>query len=327
MLKRYQSFMIVYAVVQRRRNGDNMHNVDIRNVSLGQIMYFVKVAEYKNITKTAEYFHLSQPTLSKKLKSLEAQLDLQLFFRSGKIFHLTPSGKYLYEMWHKMIVSLEQEVQYAHVLQQGKTKSIVVACLDSFDPQSFLLPALKSYREKYPDVHVRIESDAAQEIRRMLIHDEVDLIFSIYYDFEEKELEKIQWEMSGRTTHCACMGKNNPLADRQELEIGDLRQSDFICISPQYLPEYVFMIHELCKRAGFVPNITNYVSSANSLTLNIQSDQDVFICDKYYADLNSSEHCRIPIRDTDSGVVMAWKKEHDSPQLQAFCEEVRSLIP
>ena len=172
-----------------------MHNVDIRNVSLGQIMYFVKVAEYKNITKTAEYFHLSQPTLSKKLKSLEAQLDLQLFFRSGKIFHLTPAGKYLYEMWHEMIVSLEQEVQYAHVLQQGKTKSIVAACLDSFDPHSFLLPALKSYREKYPDVHVRIESDAAQEIRRMLIHDEVDLVFSIYYDFEEKELEQIQWEM------------------------------------------------------------------------------------------------------------------------------------
>ena len=86
------------------------------------------------------------------------------------------------------------------------------------------------------------------------------------------------------------------------------------------------MIQKLCKRAGFVPNITKYVSSANSLTLNIQSDQDVFICDKYYADLNSSEHCRIPIRDTDSGFVMAWRKENDSPQLQAFCDEVRSLF-
>ena len=33
-----------------------MHNVDIRNVSLGQIMYFVKVAEYKNITRNRRIF-------------------------------------------------------------------------------------------------------------------------------------------------------------------------------------------------------------------------------------------------------------------------------
>ena len=56
-----------------------MHNVDIRNVSLGQMLYFVKVAEYKNITKAAQFFNIGQPTLSKKLKSLEMQLDLQLF--------------------------------------------------------------------------------------------------------------------------------------------------------------------------------------------------------------------------------------------------------
>ena len=31
-----------------------MHNVDIRNVSLGQIQYFLKTVEYKNITKAAE---------------------------------------------------------------------------------------------------------------------------------------------------------------------------------------------------------------------------------------------------------------------------------
>ena len=303
-----------------------MHNVDIRNVSLGQIMYFVKVAEYKNITRTAEYFNLSQPTLSKKLKSLEAQLDLQLFFRSGKSFVLTPAGKYLYEMWHEMISSLEQEVQYAHVLQEGKTKSIVVACLDSFDPQIFMIPAIRAYREKYPNIHVRIESDAAQEIRRMLILGEVDLVFSIYYDFQEKELEEIQWEMLGDTPHCACMLKSNPLAGRAKLKIEDLKQSDFICISPQYLPEYSAMIQRMCKAGGFVPNITKYVSSANSLTLNIQGSRDVFICDRYYADLNSSEHCRIPIAGTDSGFVMAWRKDHLSPQLEAFCREVRGLF-
>lgn len=303
-----------------------MHNVDIRNVSLGQMQYFVKVAEYKNITKVAEYFNLSQPTLSKKLKSLESQLDLQLFFRSGKGFMLTPAGKYLYEMWKDKVTALEQEIQYAHILQAGRTKSIVAACLDSFRPNLFLLPATKAFTQKYPDVHIRIESDAAQDIRRMLIHDEADIIFSIYYDFEEKELEQIDWELVGGTPHCVCMRKSNPLAEKKELSVSDLQQSDFICISPQYLPEYVQMIHRLCEPYGFAPNITNYVSSANSLTLNIQSDSDVFICDKYYADMNEEEHCLIPLRDTESGFVMAWRKDNQKPYLEDFRREVLKLF-
>ena len=84
-----------------------MHNVDIRNVSLGQMQYFVKVAEYGNITKAAHFFNLSQPTLSKKLKSLETQLDLQLFLHMNNRLTLTPAGRYLYEVWSNRISLLE----------------------------------------------------------------------------------------------------------------------------------------------------------------------------------------------------------------------------
>lgn len=303
-----------------------MHNVDIRNVSLGQMQYFVKVAEYGNITRAAKYFNLSQPTLSKKLKSLEAQLDLQIFLRMNNTIILTPAGKYLYEMWSNRVSLLEEEIQYAHILQAGHTKSIVIACLDSFRPDSFLLPVMESLSDNYPDIHIRIESDAAQDIRHMLIHNEVDVIFSIYYDFEKKELEQIDWKILGKTPHCVCMKKNNPLAGRDTISIEDLRQSEFICISPQQLPEYVKMVNELCKPFGFVPNITNYVSSASSLTLNIRTDNDVFICDKYYVDLNEKEHCRIPIRDTESGFVMAWRKDNGKPYLSKFLDEVMFLF-
>ncbi len=303
-----------------------MHNVDIRNVSLGQMQYFVKVAEYGNITRAAKYFNLSQPTLSKKLKSLETQLDLQLFLRTNNTIRLTPAGKHLYEAWKNRLHLVEEEIQYAHVLQKGNTKSIVVGCMDSFRPESFLLPVMESFSDNYPDIHVRIESDAAWEIRRMLLHGEVDVIFSIYYDFEEKEMEQIQWKMFGKTPHCACMRKSNPLAQKEELTMDELKQSDFICISPQYLPEYANMIQALCLPFGFSPNITNYVSSANSLTLNIRTDRDVFICDKYYADLNDKEHCRIPILGTQSGIVMAWRKDNPKPYLDAFVQEISLLF-
>lgn len=302
-----------------------MHNVDIRNVSIGQMQYFVKVAEYRNITKAAKFFNLSQPTLSKKLQSLESQLDLQLFFRDKNKITLTPAGRYLYDAWKDGLQHIEDEIQYAHVLQTGQTKSLVIGCLDSFSPDCFLLPLMNSFHTNHPDVRLRLESDAAWDIRRMLIQKEADIIFSIYYDFDQKELDHISWKMLGKTPHCACMKKTNPLAKKEVLSVEDLSQSDFICISPQYLPEYVKMLHELCRPFGFSPNITNYVSSANSLTLNIQADRDIFVCDKYYADLNSEEHCKIPIAGTESGFVMAWRNDNGKPYLRKFIENTLFL--
>ena len=74
-----------------------MHNVDIPKRQPGTDHVFCEGGGVQKYYQNRRIFNLSQPTLSKKLKSLEAQLDLQLFFRSGKSFVLTPAGKYLYE--------------------------------------------------------------------------------------------------------------------------------------------------------------------------------------------------------------------------------------
>ncbi len=303
-----------------------MHNVDVRNVSLGQILYFIKVAETMNISKAAEYFHLTQPVLSKKMASLEKQLDLQLFIRTNRLVSLTPAGKYLYEKWKDMVSQVEEDIQQAHVLQTGRSKSLVIACMDSFRPETFLVPLIESFRAAHPDIHLRIESDAAHDIRSLLQNNEADIIFSIQYDFENRDMDQITCRFFGETPHCACMKRSNPLAKKEHLTMDDLKLSDFICISPQVLPEYVHMLHELCAPYGFVPNITNYVTSANSLTLNIYSDQEIFICDKYYADGNSRDHVLIPICDTASHIVAAWRKDNPKKYLTDFIKTAEEVF-
>ncbi|BAK46870.1 transcriptional regulator [Clostridium sp. SY8519] len=298
-----------------------MHNVDVRNVSLGQIMYFVKVAESLSVSAAAEYFNLTQPTLSKKIASLEAQLDLQLFIRTNRIVALTPAGQYLYEQWRYEVSRLEEDIQFAHVLQTGKSKSVVIGIMDSFDPEQVILPLLADFSRKYPDIHLRVESDAAQDVRNMLMRGEADLVFSILYDYQDRELSQIEYRELGAATHCACMRKSNPLSGAESLSVADLREAEFVCISPRQLPEYVRMLQRLCEPYGFAPNITNYVSSANSLTLNINSDNEVFICDRYYLDVNAEKHVKVPLRDTHSSIVLAWRKENEKTYLKDVVEE------
>lgn len=51
------------------------------------------IAKYQNITKAAEALYVGQPTLSKFLISLENDLGLKLFRRSGNKYLLTYAGE------------------------------------------------------------------------------------------------------------------------------------------------------------------------------------------------------------------------------------------
>ena len=48
------------------------------------LQYFLAVSEEQSITRAAEYLHITQPTLSKQMKDLEAALGKQLFIRGKK---------------------------------------------------------------------------------------------------------------------------------------------------------------------------------------------------------------------------------------------------
>ena len=58
-----------------------------------QLEYFVTISELENFTRTAEVLHVSQPSVTKAIKSLEGELKLTLIDRSQKHVSLTEEGR------------------------------------------------------------------------------------------------------------------------------------------------------------------------------------------------------------------------------------------
>lgn len=75
-----------------------------------ELLYFLTVAEYSNITKAANAIHLTQPTLTRTIKNLEDKLGYQLFIRKNHRVAITEQGL-LFKQRAQEIISLLKKLK------------------------------------------------------------------------------------------------------------------------------------------------------------------------------------------------------------------------
>ena len=68
------------------------------NINFEYYKIFYIIAKNKNITKAANELNISQPAISRILKTMEDQMNTKLFIRKTKGVILTNEGKELYRL-------------------------------------------------------------------------------------------------------------------------------------------------------------------------------------------------------------------------------------
>lgn len=95
------------------------------NINFEYYKIFYIIAKNKNITKAANELNISQPAISRMLKTMEDQMNTKLFIRKTKGVILTNEGKELYSLIADNIDNImKSEVSFSKII---KNKTLKIA--------------------------------------------------------------------------------------------------------------------------------------------------------------------------------------------------------
>lgn len=125
--------------------------------------YFLAIAREQSITRAADVLHISQPTLSKQMMDLEAQLGKTLLIRGRKSVTLTEDGAYLRTRAQEIIDLMEQTE--TALLSDSKLISgdVHLGCGETLAMER-ITRIFKLIHDEYPQVRFHLYSGAADSV-------------------------------------------------------------------------------------------------------------------------------------------------------------------
>lgn len=176
--------------------------MDFRDLS-----YVLAIAQHQNITRAAEALYVSQPTLSKFLKSLEEELGLKLFRKLGNKYMLTYAGeRYIERAGQILQIKKDLDMELADIIKRDvgvlKVAFPTMRC-------AYMLPSiLPPFQQIYPNVKVQISEGHSQDLDGHILRGEAEIAF--YTQPAGNSNPALEYEVLGEEELLICAPKNHP---------------------------------------------------------------------------------------------------------------------
>lgn len=195
-------------------------------MEIRQLLYFVTVVQQSSFSEAAKELHLSQPSLSKSVKNLEAEVGFRLLERTTKQVKLTESGRVVYKRALQMLNEaeiLQEEIKEVKWNGSGKVRIGMIESVKNWIPS-----ILHWYQQAFPAMRVKlIEVLGREDVERALRQYEVHVcLTNQFIDAEDIWTTPLYDEELAVIMH-----PGHRLAGKEILTLADLEEETFIITS------------------------------------------------------------------------------------------------
>lgn len=294
-------------------------------MNLETLQYFQYIAKYKNITRAAKHFYISQSTLSRHIIALEDELGVKLFERNNKQIELTEAGSVFDRDCHLYIKHTETIINNVQSADKGNSGILRITSPGKLNHT--LSDSLALIREKYPSIKLVVESYDFNEIPSAIQYDIYHIGFS--YDFAVSGDEELQSIPIGSDDFSLAVSSKLYKKPTQET------LPEIIKTLPLILPSYIeppfmkLMMHELPTFAGIKKIDVTYVNTTESVMLQVSLGLGYSIVPtsltKSKNDNDNISYINLVDFSAKATIVMLYKKNNSSELVNSFVEIVKGL--
>lgn len=295
-------------------------------MDISLFIYFLALEKYLNFSVAADELYLSQSSLSKKIRSLEKELGVDLFQRNTRTIELTQAGKAFLPYARNIVDEYFKLQEAMEALTTKGQKKLTISTI-SFMNQYNITQMLAFFKEENQDIHLEILEENSDICLQLLETGQADACI-LLSELNAVELSHYK-KYSLKKDHLVLLvHDSHPLTNKDFIYLCEIKDEILQLISHNHEPLLHEFILSECRNAGFEPNISPYGVWLPSIETMLESRGYVSLLPSRIAVYFQNPRLKlIPIKDTrDIFLSIIFRGDHRSSPLINFIEFAKDTM-
>jgi DNA-binding transcriptional LysR family regulator len=292
------------------------------NLEISELESFLVLARSLHFRKASEQLFLSQPALSRKIRRLEEKISGPLFLRTRRKVALTEAGRTLLPKARRLLEEAESALAATQAAVEGKAGTLRIgfgiASVAEILPRTIL-----RFRKNYPEVQLTMRDMSSPSQVAALLDAHLD-VGILRMPVAHPELisvplfrERLVLVSSAATSY------------RRREGLAGFRDKPFILIGRAVSATLNDQCLNLCRRAGFTPNVVQEASETFTILNLVRAGLGVSLVP------SSAERMKVPglhfhpvhTNEATWRIGVAWRRESERHSLiSRFVEIIRTVV-
>lgn len=222
-------------------------------MNVRQMQYAILLSKVGSFSQAAEQLKISQPAFSKQILSLENELGVRLFDRSGTSVTVTAAGAYFVREAEALTYKENQLYRSMEKFRSGEAGQLVIG-ITPFR-SSYLIPrVVRMVRQRFPGIQIKLHEAGSDVLRKEAADGKFDLaivnlpVDDSVLDARALEPDKLVLAVPGELKQMI-----PDVEDGASIDFRACGELPFVVVGQNQEMRRLF--DRLCASAGFVPNI------------------------------------------------------------------------
>jgi DNA-binding transcriptional LysR family regulator len=312
--------LFLFGITVWGQDGASCSRKGFEPMDFRRLQYFLTVAQEGSFHRASTRLNIAQPALSRQVRELERDLDVQLFVRSTKGVRLSPAGEVLCAETERLLPQVDVARDRVKRAQAGQFGRVRIAFTSVAADSRFAVAAFAAARRAMPDVDFNLVVLKSEAQLKELSSDRLDI--GLLYRRGPLPPD-IAFQDLRTDSYLLAVPAGHHLIGRPRLKLADLNGEDFVFAPRSEWPLSYSEWMTLAQRGGLVPNIVLEAQS-EAMFLNVVAEGLAI------GFANSSLPQRRPFEgvvyleledlDTPLRLSAIWKRERETPPVRLFVD-------